>query len=408
MKKPFIFFSLIVILWSCSSDRDNPIEVLTPDDNETSSTPCTNGMAGIYPCKGYDLLGHISLSEMNASFANDIWGWTDSTTDNEYALIGLSDGTAFVNITDTENLIYLGKLPTATVNSSWRDIKVYKDHAFIVSEADGHGMQVFDLTKLRNINSTPINFTADTKYTGFGNAHNIVINEETGFAYAVGTARDDIYSGGVHFIDISNPKTPLAAGGWGGNGYTHDAQVVNYSGPDTRFNGEEILIGANEDKVVIVNVTNKETPVEITTFTYPQFDYTHQGWLTEDHKYFILGDEIDEITFGFDSRTLVFDFTLLDDPSLHTTYQGPTEATDHNGYVKGNEFFLANYTAGLRVLDISDIENKNITETGFFDTYPKNNSVGTEALWSVYPYFESGKIILNDTESGFFVVKKSE
>ena len=408
MKKPLIFFSLITILWSCSSDKDNPIEVLTPENEETSSTPCDDGMAGIYPCKGYDLLGHITLSEMNATFANDIWGWTDSSTDNEYALIGLSDGTAFVNITDTENLIYLGKLPTATVNSSWRDIKVYEDHAFIVSEADGHGMQVFDLTKLRNASSTPTNFTADARYTGFGNAHNIVINEETGFAYAVGTARDDIYSGGVHFINISNPKTPLTAGGWGGNGYTHDAQVVTYNGPDTRFSGDEILIGANEDEVVIVNVTNKEVPVEITTFTYPQLDYTHQGWLTDDHKYFILGDEIDEITFGFDSRTLVFDFTLLDDPDLHTTYQGPTEATDHNGYVKGDEFFLANYTAGLRVLDISDIENKNIIETGFFDTFPANNSVGTEALWSVYPYFESGKIILNDTESGFFVVKKSE
>lgn len=408
MKKPLIFFSLIAILWSCSSDKDNPIEVLTPDNEEISSAPCDNGMAGIYPCKGYDLLGRITLSEMNAVFANDIWGWTDSTTDNEYALIGLSDGTAFVNITDTENLVYLGKLPTATVNSSWRDIKVYEDHAFIVSEADGHGMQVFDLNKLRNVNSTPTNFTADARYTGFGNAHNIVINEETGFAYAVGTARDDIYSGGVHFIDISDPKTPLAAGGWGGNGYTHDAQVVTYNGPDTRFTGDEILIGANEDEVAIVNVTNKETPVEITTFTYPQFDYTHQGWLTEDHKYFILGDEIDEITFGFDSRTLVFDFTLLDDPDLHTTYQGPSEATDHNGYVKGDEFFLANYTAGLRVLDISDIENKNIIEIGFFDTFPANNSVGTEALWSVYPYFESGKIILNDTESGFFVVKKSE
>lgn len=407
MKKCLLFCLLITVTWSCSNDKDNPLEVLTPGD-KTSLTPCENGMAGIYPCNGYDLLGQIKLSEMNSTFANDIWGWTDSTTDNEYALVGLSDGTAFVNITDTENLVYLGKLPAATENSSWRDIKVYKDHAFIVSEADGHGMQVFDLAKLRNVSTTPTNFTADARYTGFGNAHNIVINEETGFAYAVGTARNDTFSGGVHFIDISNPKTPLPAGGWGDNGYTHDAQVITYNGPDSRFTGDEILIGANEDEVVIVNVSDKNTPVEITTFSYPQFDYTHQGWMTEDHKYFILGDEIDEITFGFDSRTLIFDFTLLDDPKLHTTYQGPTEATDHNGYVKGDEFFLANYTAGLRVLDISDIENKNITETAFFDTYPKNNSVGTEALWSVYPYFESGKIILNDTESGFFVVKKSE
>jgi len=408
MKKPLIFLVVLVFFWSCSNDKDNPLEIIIPEDKETSIIPCENGMAGIYPCNGYDLLAQLKLSEFNSTFANDIWGWTDSTTGNEYALIGLSDGTAFVDITDTENLVYLGKLPTATTNSIWRDIKVYKDHAFIVSEADGHGMQVFDLTKLRNVSTSPANFSADAHYTGFGNAHNIVINEDTGFAYAVGTARNDAYSGGVHFIDISNPKTPLSAGGWGDNGYTHDAQVITYNGPDGRFTGAEILIGANEDQVVIVDVSNKDMPEEITTFSYPQYAYAHQGWMTDDHKYFILGDEIDEITFGFDSRTLIFDFTLLDDPLLHTTYQGPTEATDHNGYVKGDEFFLANYTAGLRVLDISDIENKNITEKAFFDTLPENNSVGTQALWSVYPYFESGKIILNDSEAGFFVVKKSE
>ena len=134
-------------------------------------------------------------------------------------------------------MIYLGKLPSATTSSSWRDIKVYQDHAFIVSEAGGHGMQVFDLTKLRNVANAPETFEADTRYTGFGNAHNIVINEGSGYAYAVGTARNDLYNGGAHFIDIQDPKNPIAAGGYGANGYSHDAQVVTYNGPDIDYNG---------------------------------------------------------------------------------------------------------------------------------------------------------------------------
>ncbi len=224
-------------------------------------------MAGIYPCNGYDLLGSISLSEFGATAGNDVWGWTDPTTNKEYALMGLDNATAFVDITDTENLIYLGKLPSATSSSSWRDIKVYQDHAYIVSEADGHGMQVFDLTRLRNVTDAPKTFNADGRYTGFGNAHNVVINEDTGYAYPVGTARDDEFNGGVHFVDLQDLKNPVSAGGYGMNGYSHDAQVITYNGPDTDYAGAEIFIGANESQVAIVDITDKENPASDIDFS---------------------------------------------------------------------------------------------------------------------------------------------
>ena len=403
-----LIFALFFVL-GCSNSDDSPVDDVGPpvdiiENPQTGFVPCVNGMAGIYPCNGYDFLGRISLSDFSASLANDIWGWTDTTTGNEYALVGLDNGTAFVDITDADNLIYLGKLPSATGTSTWRDIKVYQDHAFIVSEAGGHGMQVFDLTKLRNVANAPENFEADTRYTGFGNAHNIVINETSGYAYAVGT---NTFSGGAHFIDIQNPKNPIAAGGYGANGYSHDAQVETYNGPDANYTGQEIFIGANENQVAIVNVTDKNNPQQISTFQYSNLGYTHQGWFSEDQRYFILGDETDELTFGFNSRTLVFDLSDLDNPILHYTYLGETSAIDHNGYVKGDAFYLANYTAGIRILDISDIDGQSIVEAGFFDTYPSNNTAAFEGVWSVYPYFESEKIIVNDINSGLFVIKKS-
>lgn len=397
----FLFGILICFGIACSRNNDNEPTVMS------STVPCENGMADIYPCNGYDLVGKISLSEFTASRGNDIWGWTDTMTGNEYALVGLDNGTAFVDITDSEDLKYLGKLPTATESSIWRDIKVYGNHAFIVSEANNHGMQVFDLTRLRNVASPPQTFTADERYTGIGNAHNIVINEEMGFAYPVGTARNDAFSGGVHFVDISDPMNPNGIGGYGANGYTHDAQVVTYNGPDADYTGREIFIGANETQIAIVDITDKANPQEISTLSYSQLGYTHQGWFTEDQRYFLLGDELDETDFGLDSRTLVFDLSDLDMPQLHTTYTGPTGAIDHNGYVKGDEFFLANYTAGVRILDISDIANENIVETGFFDTYPSDDVAQFNGVWSVYPYFESGKIVVNDVNSGLFIIQKS-
>ncbi|WP_299246924.1 choice-of-anchor B family protein [uncultured Aquimarina sp.] len=372
-----------------------------------SQTTCENGMAGSFPCDNYDLMSEVSLATMNASAGNDSWGWTDSTTGNEYALIGLNNGTAFIDISNPTNPLYLGKLPTATTNSSWRDVKVYQNHAFIVSEASNHGMQVFDLTRLRNVTNPPETFTADERYTEFGNAHNIVINEDSGFAYAVGTTT---FGGGPHFIDIRNPKNPVAAGGFissGGDAYSHDAQVVTYNGPDTDYTGREILIGSNQIEIVIADITDKSNPITISTISYSNVGYTHQGWFTEDQRYFLLGDETDESGVGFNTRTIIFDFEDLDTPSFHMDYNGPTPAIDHNGYVKGNLFFLANYRSGLRVIDISGIANKNVSEVGFFDTFPSSNSASFSGAWNVYPYFDSGNIVISDIQRGFLLVRES-
>ena len=193
-----------------------------------AQTPCDNGTSGGYPCDGYDLQSHFSLSNMNAGGGNDSWGWTDPDNGDEYALVGLDNGTAFIDISDPINPVYLGKLPTETSSSIWRDIKVYNNYAFIVSEAGGHGMQIFDLTRLRNVTNAPETFTNDAYYNGIGGVHNIVINEETGYAYSVGGG---LYGGGPHFINIQDPLNPVGEGGYSGGGYTHDAQVVIYNGP---------------------------------------------------------------------------------------------------------------------------------------------------------------------------------
>nr|AOE10257.1 regulator [uncultured bacterium]CCG00624.1 conserved hypothetical protein, secreted [uncultured Flavobacteriia bacterium] len=376
-----------------------------------AQTPCENGMAGAYPCNGYDLQVFIPCTDFGADNANDSWGWTDPDDGTEYALVGLDNGTAFLNISDPINPIYLGKLPTHTSSSLWRDVKVYNNYAFVVSEANGHGMQIFDLTRLRDVANPPETFTEDAHYSGFGSAHNIVINEETGYAYGVGTGS---YNGGPHFVNIQDPLNPLGEGGYGGSGYTHDAQVVIYNGPDSDYIGKELYIGSNESQVAIVDVTDKSNPQLISSATYSNTAYTHQGWFTEDLNYFIVGDEIDELNFGFNTRNIVFDFTDLDAPELSFEHSGPTSATDHNGYVNGNKFYLANYKAGIRVIDISDISNENMTEIGFFDVFPSNDSAGYDGAWNVYPYFASGNIMISSLKyssqnyvPGFYLVKSS-
>lgn len=399
--------TLCTLFISCSSDdsSSNPPPNNNIPEPTVGFTPCENGLAGNFPCNGIDFVSRVSLNSMSASAGNDCWGWTDPTTGKEYAIMGTAENTSFIDVSDAENPVLLGSLPAATSPSSWRDVKVYNNHAFIVSEATGHGMQIFDLTKLRNVTSAPVSFTADTNFTSFGNSHNIAINENTGYAYAIGTSN---FLGGPHFVNIQNPLSPQDEGGYSAQGYSHDAQIITYNGPDTDYSGKEIFIGSNETKVVFVDVTDKENPVFISDINYSNVRYTHQGWVDESQTYFFLGDELDEINIGFNTRTIIFDITDLDSPIIHFEYTGPTNAIDHNGYIKGNEFYLANYTAGVRIIDVSDIENKNITETAFFDSYPQNNDADFNGAWSVYPFFESGNILISDINSGLIVVRKSD
>ncbi|NJN55550.1 MAG: choice-of-anchor B family protein [Anaerolineae bacterium] len=368
----------------------------------TSATPCVGGMAGIYPCDNVDLMAHLSLTDLSASSGNDSWGWTDPLDGKEYALMGLNNGTAFVDISDPENPIYLGKLPTHTSTSLWRDIKVYDNHAFIVSEATGHGMQVFDLTLLRNVVSPPVTFSNSAHYSQFGDAHNIVINEDSGYAYAVGQTTAPV---GCTWSTSETPITPTFAGCFSSDGYTHDAQCVNYHGPDADYAGAEICFNSNTDTLTIVDVSDKSLPDQVSRTGYAGVGYTHQGWLTEDHHYFLMDDELDESNNGHNTRTYVWDVSNLDAPVMIGTYTAAVAAIDHNLYTRGNFAYEANYQSGLRILDISGVASASLSEVAYFDTYPAGNSAAFDGAWSTYPYFASGNVIISDLDRGLFIVR---
>ena len=369
-----------------------------------SITSCTGGFAGAYPCSNVDLMAFLPLNQIGGGFGNDIWGWTDPQTGKEYAIMGRTNGTSFVDISDPLDPIYLGNLALhgTTSTSIWRDIKVYADHAFVVSEANNSGMQVFDLTLLRNIASPPVTFTETAWYNGFLRAHNIVINEDSGYAFGVGT---NSCSGGLHMVNISTPTAPVSAGCFSGDGYTHDAQCVSYQGPDPDHQGAEICFNSNTDAVTIVDVTNKGAPNELSSTGYTGVSYTHQGWLTEDHVYFLMGDELDESDFGHNTKTYIWDVSNLDAPAVIGIFEASTPAIDHNQYVKGNYTYQSNYRAGLRILDLGDVANGNLSEWGFFDVYPSSDSASFNGTWSNFPYFDSDLVVISGREQGLFIVK---
>ncbi len=332
-------------------------------------------------------------------------------------MVGLTDATAFVDVTDAVTPQFVGTLPKTAdaLGSSWRDIKVYNDHAFIVSDnAGAHGMQVFDLTQLRGVRNAPVTFAETAHYDGIFSAHNIVINEATGYAFAVGSGGGgETCGGGLHMINIQDPSTPTFAGcfadpstGRTGTGYSHDAQCVVYNGPDGDYNGKEICFGSNETALSIADVSDKDNPVAVSHASYPNVAYSHQGWLTDDHRYFYMNDEGDEISGLVEgTRTLIWDIEDLDDPILLGEYISENRSSDHNLYIRGNLMYQSNYLSGLRILDISDPANP--VQVGYFDTVPWTEDTPIfNGSWSNYPFFASGTIIVTSGSEGLFMLRK--
>jgi choice-of-anchor B domain-containing protein len=414
-----------------------------------SDVACVDGFADTgggtgFECDGVDLLSFTPSEEMDASAGigtaalggglSDIWGWVDPEINadgvhDEYVFFGKTDGTAFYRVTDPTDPVYLGDLPSrALAQLIWFDMKVYADHVYIVSESAPFGMQVFDLTRLRDV-ATPQVFDEDFFYPLNVSAHNIAINEESGRAYIVGgnigLAVPDACLSGLHIVDLSTPAVPVFAGCHQTNegpgtglglvddgtlaptAYIHDTHCVIYDGPDTDHTGREICFNSSEVHVSIVDVTDPLLPTQIAVMEYPQTGYTHQGWLTEDGRHFLMGDEGDETGFGTNTRTLVFDVADLDSASFAFEHVHETESIDHNMYVLDGLVYQSNYTSGLRVLDVTRLDEQRMDEVAFFDTYPAE--LGDEAVfagtWSNYPYLPSGTIAVTGTEDGLFLLR---
>ena len=389
------------------------------------TVPCVDGRAGIFECGNVDLVSFLPVRDLGGGSGigtNDVWGWTDEENGRDYAIVGLHDRTSFVDVTDVHEPIWLGSLERTdgTRRTLWRDIKVHGNFAYIVSDSSGrHGVQVFNLTELRAFDGIPIKFEEFSRYDGIASAHNIVINKQHPFAYIVGAnGAGETCGGGLHILNIEDPRDPVFVGcfsdtrsGRARTGYSHDAMCITYRGPHGDYLGHEICFGANETVLSIADLTDKQAPVAIGLGEYPNTAYAHQGWINDEHTYFYLNDEGDEVSgLSSGTRTLIFDVRKLDDPVLVGQYVTESPATDHNLYIRGNLMYQSNYRSGLRVYDVTDPAE--LSPVGYFDTVPwgsnegmGNLSTGALGSWSNYPFFDSGDIVVTSGLEGLFLLK---
>jgi choice-of-anchor B domain-containing protein len=382
-------------------------------------TVCVNGMAGEYPCRNMDLMKFMTLQECGCDpngNTNDVWGWVSPASGKEFAILGCAELTSFIDVTDPVNPILVGTLPTHSVGSLWRDVESRGNWLYVVSEAQGHGMQIFDLTQLDGVASPPVVFAETAHYDFFSNCHTVNVDPVSGYVYAYGT---DSYNGGEHIVNVSDPLNPVLAGGYDASGYTHDGFAWTYDGPDPDYVGREIVIACNgrgnseNDKLVIVDVTNKTDCTPIGEYNYngqATIGYFHQGWITKNKKFFLMNDELDEMALGnnqepYGTRTHIFNITNLDNVTYQGFYESTSPAIDHNLYTLDQFVYESNYRSGVRVLDAIRVGSSILSEVAFFDLYPENDNAQFSGTWSNYPYLPSGLVLATSMYDGFFIMK---
>ncbi|KAH7304019.1 hypothetical protein B0I35DRAFT_454867 [Stachybotrys elegans] len=418
-------------------------------------TKCEDGVAQAIPgdplhgfkCKNidlYDFINHATLGSPNGygltpdsipRTGSSTWGWIDPESGREFIANGMVDGTAFIEILPEGRMSLLGFLPVPVPIERfalWKEVRSYKHYMLIGSEMVNHGVQIFDMTKLLDIDpEAPVKFDPVRDVTGHftdlpgpGRSHNIVVYEEKDLLLVVGSQpRTDECRSGLILVDLSDISNPTKIGCNPNDGYVHDAQCLTYKGPDEKYLGRDVCYSYNEDTLTIYDVTDPANSSIISVTSYEGATYTHQGWVLDPEwqEFLILDDELDEVNSVGAAQdgypvTFIWQLESLESPKQVGLYKGSVRSVDHNQYIKDGLTYQSNYQAGLRVYDISSIptdpSGNSVCEVAYFDIHPEDDNepgggVPTYEFgtWAAYAMFPSGFIFINTKERGAFLVK---
>jgi len=354
------------------------------------------------------LVGKGSVTDKHTS---DLWVW-EGVDGRDYAVTGTwgADGEAFFwDVTDPANMVPVDtvQVDARTVN----DVKVSEDGRICIISREGasnrkNGIIILDVTDPSNV------WTIAEYSDGLtGGVHNLFIYDNHVFALS-NAERYDI-------INIEDPAAPYKVG-------EYEIQTPGHSIHDV-WVVDGIAYSSNwHDGVHIVDVGNgiaggtPAKPVKITSFTYPS-GWNHAAFpffsKSTGKFYVIAGDEA--FPYGLNIKDdpviaagwlHVFDVTDMENPVEVAKYE-VEGAGSHNFWVDGETLYVANYNAGLRVVDISgelmgDLRKQGREIGWFMPTDPKGYVPNAAFTWGPQPH--KGHIFFSDWNSGLWSVKMEE
>lgn len=389
-----------------------------------SATPaaCTQGVAGIFPCRNLDFQSQIPLAQFSSGpvSAANVWGFVDLNDNREYAVVGLRNGTAIVEVTDPVNP---REVVTIAGNSSpWREVKVYqvfdaaamrwRAYAYVTTEAANSGLQTIDLSGLpATARLAGTNLETSSQHTLYVSNIDYATNAALpGLQPALYLAGSNLSGGAWRAYSLANPAAPQLMSSAPSTRYMHDSTSVVATGNRAAqcaalHDPCEVLVDFNVERVELWDVTDKLAPVLLGSATNPNNRYIHSGWPTADGLHVVFHDELEEIQLGLATQLYTLNLADLRAPTVQRSHVGPTSTTDHNGYMRGSYYYVSHYRRGVVVYDATDPNQ--LTEVAHFDNYftPSSNIAGTDGTWGVYPFLPSGNVLVSDIENGLFVLR---
>jgi len=345
---------------------------------------------GIAEKNVYSQLGHnnmILLSNKNdhpgtgGNLYSALWGYV-APNGREYAILGCAAGTAFYDVTDSANIVEVGFIPGTTNN--WREMKVFSNYAYVVSEASNSKIQIINLANL----PASVSLVGTSNMSNHSSTHSI--SQDGPYLYLHGC--NNSFGQGVTVVDLTNPTSPVKRGGWNTQ-YVHDSRVRN----DTIY---ACNIYDPPGTITVINAANKDNLTTIASWVNNPNPFPHNAALTPGRTYIYTTDE----TSTPNGKLKVWNISNLSNVTFVTNWQptGITTSIVHNVEIYGNYALVAHYTAGIRLINISNPVAP--VEAAWYDSYPSNNNNTYNGCWGVY-MFPSGKIIASDRQTGLYVLK---
>jgi choice-of-anchor B domain-containing protein len=327
---------------------------------------------------------HGSTNCYGTTYFSSCWGWV-SPDGKEYALLGTYTGTAIIDL-NVSPIQEIQHIPGPPASCAYREIKTYKQYAYIVSEG-GQGVQIVDLSGLPDTAILVQNFNYIDTTKNILRSHTVTLAD--GYLYLNGSATWP--PGGVVIFSLrDNPTSPQYVGQFQPR-YVHDSFVRN----DTLYAASIYSDGG----LYVADISNKANP-QILRFIQYSGSGTHHAWASTDGgRYVFTTDEI-----GAVNNLKVWDLQNLGSGPPYTPlaqYAATPADIIHNVHGRGRYAYVSHYTAGMRVVDVGNPAVP--VEVGGYDSYP-GTSGGYHGCWGVYPYFPSGRWIGSDMQTGLYVL----
>ncbi|MEN0048316.1 MAG: choice-of-anchor B family protein [Bacteroidota bacterium] len=347
-----------------------------------------------------ELLGHWKDSTLTGSFAfnntyNEVWGIEKNG--HEYAIVGSTKGTHFIDVTNTDSLFeaFFIKGNDSGGRIIHRDYHDSGDYLYAVADEGNSTLQVIDISALPEEIEVIYN-SANL----FARAHNIFIDESQQHLYTFATSGGGLFSP-IRIYDISQSPTielMAAYGAFGGVAisHVHDGYVQD----------NIAYLNCGNDGFFVIDFTDVLDPVVLeylSSSSYPEAGYNHSGWLGSDCNHYYMADE------NWGRAMKVVDLTTRGEAEVISLFDAESDSPfsiPHNQIVACDYLYASYYYDGLQVYDISD--PKNPLRVAHYATSKMSHRNNYEGAWGVYPFLPSGNILVSDMQEGLFVLKGME